>query len=84
MKHLSSAGKQAVNDLFGVIHTDPCYYRKMFSVYIKATDALGQSCIDYYCKDSGIPAAQATDNLSSVDKLYLWLKADLDDVSEEK
>jgi hypothetical protein len=77
LKHLSSAGKQAVNDLFNVSHTDPAYYRKMFTTYIHATDALGQSYIDFYCKDSSIPAAEATDNLSSVDKLYLWLKADL-------
>ena len=84
LKHLSSAGKQAVNDLFNVSHTDPAYYRKMFTAYIHATDALGQSYIDFYCKDSAIPAAETTDNLSSVDKLYLWLKADLDDVSEEK
>ena len=84
LKHLSSASKSAVNAFYEVKHTDPTYYRKMFGVYLKVTDAAGQSYIDYFCNDSGIPVAQAADNLSSVEKLYLWLKTDLDDVLDVK
>jgi len=55
----------------------------MFGVFLKVTEAIGQSYIDYYCKNSNIQPDKSVKELTSIDKIYLWLKADIDDLSPE-
>ena len=84
LKHLGSTGKQAVQMLFEVSHSDAKYYEKMAQVYIKANEAVGQAYIDYHSLDSTIIVSQGALEMKSIEKLELWTKAELDDMDQTK
>ena len=49
----------------------------MFNIYIKATDYIGQSYIEFYNGTSINSPTTEADRLKPMDKLYLWLKSEL-------
>ena len=59
---------------FEIQHTDKDYYKKMAGVYVKVNEAIGQTYLDYYCKDTEILPADGVDEFKPIEKLVLWLK----------
>ena len=84
LKHLSKPAQQVVQQLFELSHSEKDYYRKTASIFLKANEAVCMTYIDHFARDSKVNILDGVQQVTAIEKLQVWITADLANVSADK